>query len=349
MAGHATVTREEVSRWENGRRNPGRFWLPHLATALQVPVEVLEADPVRRRAFLTDMAAGVIAPASMSELLRSGFAHALTRPGIDDWHARVDAYGRDYMSQGAAQIQQRLAGDMIIIQQEVERSRMWAVAARLATTFGKTIPGSDGDQAVKWYSTAAELADRSGDLDTRIWVRGRAAIALGYEGAALPTADRFANEAIALSDRPSLGVLNAVMGKAHVAALRGDRDGARTLLERGRRIFDTAASDEQESDFAVPEWRMNVFISLLAARLGDERTALEAQRDANRLLPKSLPRFRTHLRMHQGLMRARAGDTAQGIDLARAALNELPAEKHSLTLRLLMDEVEKTGSSAATR
>ncbi|MFD7785477.1 hypothetical protein ACFV4Q_20650 [Streptomyces nojiriensis] len=77
---------------------------------------------------------------------------------------------------------------------------------------------------------AAKAADASGDLDTRIWVRGRAAIALGYEGAALPIADIFADQAIALSDRPSLGLLNAVFGKAHAAALRGDHTTARQLL-----------------------------------------------------------------------------------------------------------------------
>jgi hypothetical protein len=46
-----------------------------------------------------------------------------------------------------------------------------------------------------------------------MWVRGRAAIALGYENACLDAADVLAEQAIALSDRPSLGRLNAVMGK----------------------------------------------------------------------------------------------------------------------------------------
>jgi len=59
---------------------------------------------------------------------------------------------------------------------------LWAVAARLMTVYGKTIPGADGAKAVKWYRMAAEAADRSGDNGSRVWVRGRAAIALGYEG-----------------------------------------------------------------------------------------------------------------------------------------------------------------------
>ncbi|MFI6155087.1 helix-turn-helix domain-containing protein [Kitasatospora sp. NPDC051170] len=42
-----SVTRDEVSRWENGGRTPVK-WLPNLATALQVtpnPREAFEADP----------------------------------------------------------------------------------------------------------------------------------------------------------------------------------------------------------------------------------------------------------------------------------------------------------------
>ncbi|WP_430727713.1 hypothetical protein [Streptomyces virginiae] len=78
------------------------------------------------------------------------------------------------------------------------------------TLYAKTFPGSDGAKAVHWYRLAAKAAD---DLDTRVWVRGRATIALGYEGAALPVADVFADQAIALSNnRPSLGLLNAVFG-----------------------------------------------------------------------------------------------------------------------------------------
>lgn len=46
--------------------------------------------------------------------------------------------------------------------------------------------------------------------------------------------------------------------------------------------------------------------------------------------------------MHRGLMLARAGGTAAGTAYAHAALDALPPEKHSLTLRLLMAEVEQS-------
>jgi hypothetical protein len=254
----------------------------------------------------------------------------------------LDTYGRDYMTSGAAEIQKRLAADLVILQQQLDTSFLWATAATLATLYAKTFPGSDGTKAATWYRHAATLADRSGDRETRVWVRGRAAIALGYEGASLGIADILARQAIALDDRPSLGRLNAVMGQAHVAAIRGDNGTALELLQDGRRVFDTAGSDDAESDYAVPWWRFNIFVSLMAARLGEERLALQAQDEAARTLPASLPRFRTHLEMHRGLMLVRAGDRDGGASYAREALDALPPEKHSLTLRMLMSEIEAT-------
>ena len=335
------VTREEVSRWERGKVTPGPWWLARLATVLQVPLAILENPAMYRRQFLTTVAATTIAPVVGNDLLSHGFASALKgKPSGDAWQNTLEIYGHDYMSAGAAEIQQRLAGDLVVLQQQLDTPEMWQVAARLATLYAKTYPGSDGTKAVDWYRLAAEAADRSGDTQTRVWVRGRAAIALGYEGAALPVAGRFADAALDLSDKPSLGRLNAVMGKAHAAVNQGDRATARALLDEGQRVFDVAASgDREESDYAVPEWRMNVFVSLLAARLGDEQRAVKAQDRAAALLPASLPRFRTHLEMHRGLMLARAGDRAGGAAYAQSALDRLPPEKHSLTLRMLMDEI----------
>ncbi|ONM47495.1 DNA-binding protein [Nocardia donostiensis] len=343
----ANISREYISRrWENGETSPSAFWLRHLSAVLDVPLAVLEDDDVNRRKFLAQVAATSIAPVVASDLLAVGFSARLDHLGPDDetWDFKLASYGTDYMSMGAADIQRRLAVDLAVLQQQLDTPRMWAAAARLMTLYAKTFPGTDGAKAVSWYRLAAEAADRSDDEQTRVWVRGRAAIALGYEGAALPIADLFAEQAMAISDKPSLGRLNAIMGKAHVAVLRTDERTARTLIEDGRRVFDSTGSGEQTSDYAVPWWRMNVFLSLLAARLGDEKLAIEAQDQARRELPPELPRFATHLEMHRGLMLARSGDHQEGRRVAQSALDALPPHKHSLTLRMLMDEITRSSS-----
>ncbi|WP_433333218.1 helix-turn-helix domain-containing protein [Spirillospora sp. CA-294931] len=341
-AGRATVSREDVSRWENGKRTPGPFWLRHLAAVLEVPLEVLEDAKLERRRFLTNVAATAVAPVVASDLIRSGFSAALANDGlpVDSWQEKIVAYGRDYMSLGAAEIQARLAHDLLILQQQLEEPGMWVIASKLMTLYGKTFPGSDGAKAANWYRIAASAADRSGDDQARVWVRGRAAIALGYEGASLGMAEMFAEQAMRISDESSLGRLNAIMGSAHVAAIRGDKQPALDLVDQGRRVFDKVGSQEQTSDYAVPWWRMNVFISLLAARLGEERLAAEAQERARANLPATLPRFATHLEMHRGLMLVRSGDKSGGVAHAQTALEKLPPEKHSLTLRLLMQEIK---------
>lgn len=94
------------------------------------------------------------------------------------------------MTSGTSEIQKRLTGDLVVLQQQLGTPRLWAVGAKLAALYGKTFPGSDGAKAVSWYRHAATFADRSGDKATQVWVRGRAAIALGYEGTSPEAADQ---------------------------------------------------------------------------------------------------------------------------------------------------------------
>lgn len=294
---------------------------------------------VQRRGVLSGLAATVVAPIVAAELVKTGFTAALrAHPSLDEWHERVVAYGHDYMTLGAAEIQDRLAGDLVVLQQNLGSPRLWSIAGRALTMLGKV--SSRPSEAIGWYRLAGEVADRSEDESTRIWVRGRGALALAYEGAALGVADELADHALALSTRPSLGRLNALLGKAHVFGLRGRRREAFQALDEAKRVFDTIGSPDQISDFAIPEWRMAVISSLLLARLGDERRAVAAQDDARRTLPASLPRFATHLELHRGLMLVRSGDRAGGVAYARSAMDKLPRAKHSQSLKLMLAEIE---------
>jgi hypothetical protein len=56
-SGHPTIGREEVHRWEVEKIIPGKFWLSHLATVLDLPLDVLVAEAklsrMNRRNFLS--------------------------------------------------------------------------------------------------------------------------------------------------------------------------------------------------------------------------------------------------------------------------------------------------------
>lgn len=280
------------------------------------------------------------APIVAADIIAHGFRAALDAdPSEENWAEKLEEYGKSYMRDGATVIQERLAGDLIILHRQLNRNDLWCVAAKLMVLFGKTVPGSKGEAAVSWYRMAAIAADRSDDLDTRIWVRGRASLAFGYEGASLPLAQKFGEDALAMSDKLTIGRLNALMGLAHAVCIQGDIKRARRLLEESHRVFDKVGSDEQDSDYAVPEWRYLVHLSLSFARLGLTRDAINCQDIARKLIPAELLRFQTHLELHTGLMLARAGDRAAGKNYAVKALDRLPEEKHSLSLKLLFEEI----------
>ncbi|WP_327037628.1 helix-turn-helix transcriptional regulator [Micromonospora maris] len=332
IAARTCYSASHLSNVEAGRRTATPDIVLAYARALG------EAD-VRRRNLL---AAATIGPIAANDLIRNGFTAALAghRDSADRWRDRVDQYGRDYMEIGADSLQTRLANDLVIMQQQLDSPTMWATAARALTTYGKTT--KDPAEAISWYDTARIAADRSDDLAVRVWVRGRAAIALAYEGAALPVAQRYADEALALSDRPSLGRLQALMARAYVAAGRGDTTAAIAADQDAQRLFDhTASPDNEISDAAVPAWRMATFRSMLYARLGITRTGEQAQTDADRLRPPSLTRFATHIELHRALMMAKAGDRTTGLAYARQAWTALPADRRSQTLGLVLREVER--------
>lgn len=334
MAALSHFSKGHLSNVEAGRRT---------ATADVVTAyEQVLGDQMQRRGLITGLAAGVVAPGAISELIHRGFTAALGDPAAEEqWRERADNLGRDYMSVGAGELQDRLANDLVVLQQQLGSPPMWGLAARFLSVYGKTT--GQAQEAVRWYRLAAVAADRSGDTAVRVWVRGRAALALGYEGAALGVAQDLADQALALSERPSLGRLNALMAKAQVAGARGDRTAALAHLDAARRVFDAVDSTDQISDFAVPQWRMATFTSMLLARLGDP-AAVGAQEWADRTRPASLTRFATHIELHRGLMLVRSGDRTEGVRYARSALARLPSAKHSQSLRLMLREVEQAAA-----
>lgn len=334
MAARTHYSKSYLGNVETGRR---------AATAdVVLAYEQALGGDVDRRSLLTGVAAATVAPAAISELIHRGFAAALDDSvSDDDWLARVDTYGRDYMSMGAEELQTRLAKDLVLLQRRLGSPARWDAAARLMTVYGKTLSTTDRRQgSVRWYQLAASAADRSGRADVQSWVRGRAALALAYEGAALSTASDLAERAMATPGGASVGRLNALMATALIAAIAGDGATASRRLDDAQRVFEAAGSSDQISDFAVPEWRMATFTSMLLSRLGDRR-AVAAQEAADRTRPPELVRFATHIELHRGLMMAKTGDVAGGVDHAKRAMDRLPTGRHSTSLRLMVTEIER--------
>ena len=342
MARCTYLSKDYLANVETGKRKA----TPAVIRAYQAAL----GDDVNRRQLLMALLAGAATPAASVDVIGRVFESALDAPAltVDDWLAKLDAYGHEYTLVGPGGMQPRLAADLARLQTGLDHPVLSAVAAKLLTLQGLTIqsttmPGPNGGRTgvIRWYRLAARAADRSGDTDVQVWVRGRAALALAYERAEASAAKSFADEALALSERPSLGCLNAQLALSNAQAIDQDHTRALAMFDDAKRALDIVGFENRISDFAAPEWLVANTTSLLMSRLGEERLALEAQDTANKSRPPALSRFTTHIELHRALMMAKRGNREGGIAHAREALARLPRERLDVALRLRMSEIER--------
>lgn len=351
LARRITWSASAVAMAETGGRPPSIEFAQACDTALDAGGQLVEEakNDMHRRGLLIAIAA---APAvNASELAYRCLAVSLDgqRRGLDHWLERTEEYGRDYLALGPADdLRARLANDLLMLRPQLDSDRLWTVAAKLMSVKGKmTSTDSPGAGPADWYNLAASAADRSGEVATQVWVRGRAALSLAHEAGEVDMAATFAQQALALSDRPSTGRLNALVAKAQIAAQQGDCATALAMLDEARRVFDLVGSDDAASDFNVPVWRFHTFASVVLSRLGDKRATAD-QDQADRTRPAQFARFATHIELHRGLLMAKSGDIASGVAYAKAAAQRLPRHKHSLSLRRMVQEVAETATPRST-
>jgi transcriptional regulator with XRE-family HTH domain len=271
---------------------------------IQAYLDVL-GDDVNRRQVLLALLSGTASPEVLGRAL--DFALEVPPLTVDEWHARVEDYGHEYTaSLGAAHLQARVAGDLTQLQTHLDDPALAAVAAKLLTLHGLIVQSTNLPPASRWFLLGIRAADRSGDIATRVWTRGRAALSLSYDGLDSDRATDCAHQALALSDRPSVGRLSAQLALAQ--------------FDNAKRTFDAVGTDTRINDFSFPLWRMAHITSRLASRLGEERRALQAQETMQSALPSTLPRLSTSLELHRALMMAKRGNRKEGIATRKAFL-----------------------------
>ncbi len=290
MARRTYFSKGYLANVEVGRRRA-------TSAVIQAYVAVL-GDDVNRRQLLMALLTGAVGPPA--EVIAQVFELALENPAltVDDWLAKLESYGQEYVLFGPREMQARLTADLARLQTGLDNPVLAEVAAKLLTLQGltlqtNTMPSAESGRAdvIRWYELGTAAADRSGTDETRVWVRGRAAFALAYEHSAVGTARRFATQALALSNKPSVGRLNAQLALANTQAVNGDRKGALTTLDDVKRALDVIGFDNRINTFANPEWLIADTTSLVASSVGEERIALEAQDVAERTRPSTLSEY----------------------------------------------------------
>lgn len=301
-------------------------------------------DAPPRRAVLQAMTllAGS-SPLVTLEATRQGLAAALGDvPDADEWQAIAATYTREYFTVAPAELLPELSADLLVLQR-VMGARDGKVAADLARTAGQlgvvqamTLAGlGQWRSARRWWQTARSAADLSGDPQIRVWVRAWEAVNGLYERRPLAGVLTQAEEALAISSRPSAGVAGALAARAQAHSLLGDAEQAGTALRKLAALTErmpTAVLTDDQSMSGWPEYRLRHTESYVHSHLGSTAPAYEAQDRAVDLYPPELAREHAQVELHRARCLVLDGDIGDGVAHALQTLVELPDQFHNQSL-----------------
>ncbi|GIG55730.1 hypothetical protein Lfu02_01020 [Longispora fulva] len=338
LALRSGLSRPYLSNIENGVKPPTRQVV--LAYGLEYP------NMLSRREIIAYLATSAAAgPAALAFDLEQALAASIpVAHSPDDWAEVHRAHSRSFMAlPEVPQVRMRLWSDLSAIRGTTSTRKVHALTGRMTTLYGQTWRELDGpDAAVDWYRRGVAWADTSGDPATQVWSRARAAQDLEDQPLHVGLARTWANEAVAIADRPTTGLVLAHLTRAVLVA-RSNADVLAELDAADRALArtgcDTAATDED-----IPWWRHAVTRAGILA--GIAHPGAEAAIDqAARALPAGHARYSTHLELHRAVLEHARGDHASALQRAQQAVESLSADRRSQSVRRLV--VELTGDRGA--
>jgi transcriptional regulator with XRE-family HTH domain len=296
-------------------------------------------DEVRRRALLTMLGGvaglGVAAPHLAVELLRGELLDAL---GSEDWSELSEEYGQRFMTDPPDQLRTRLARDLLALRDALRGGGNGAArhaAPRLILIQGMMLANAgDTEDGARWYRAARLAADQTDDEHLKQWTRGREAFRRGYEGADPQVVLKLAADAEDVEAR---------LAAAQAYARLDQHERSRRELEAAWRLYEAGDQDEQ-SIYAMPEWRMALSAAYVHALQGDVT-------GSDRLLdqvapPKTVARWQAQRDMQRAVSLARARDTRNALALQRAVIDQAPEEERSAVLSQMCRVVEICATSS---
>ena len=195
-------------------------------------------DPVKRRAFLLDLAAlaGIAHadPAAALEAARHGLNSSIAEErasaDVSEWHEIAMEYGEAYLITAPAELLDSLGRDLVSLRAALARHgdeatarELYRAAALLAAFTAQTI-GNLGHvhETGRWWRTARAAAGRAGDPQCALWIRGREIVrAMDHRPATAVL--RLVAEAEPLASQAPGGAAELLAGKAQTLALAGGR------------------------------------------------------------------------------------------------------------------------------
>ncbi|WP_161790962.1 helix-turn-helix transcriptional regulator [Actinomadura welshii] len=343
----------QIYDWEKGQNYP-RDWAHAYAKAFKLdpsdlfstgpgkeasstydPHHDFEDDEVKRRALLgilatTAAAAPVTQLGYDAERFRAILTGTLTSEATtrdaDAWEQVVYDYAHEVNQLPPAVLLPDLLADLAELDLHITRAhglvwrRLVNTAALLAalTAFELTSAG-DPRSARRWWRTADQAADRSGNKETACNVRGMEAVLTLYRGSAEASgasAIRSAEAALEVSpDKPCFGTASAYSAKAQAYAQLGRHEEAERVMIDQRRLFEripAQVSDDKTSAWGWSEQRHHHVTSYVHMHAGDLERAQEAQDTAIGLYPSERFLGRAQVELHRAGVLIRTGDTDAG-------------------------------------
>jgi hypothetical protein len=262
---------------------------------------------------------------------------------VDAWHETVGEYGFDYLIAPRRRLLADLVLDLDLIRRDMlfapeERAKALAVpAAQLAALVALTCTSlaylREARHVWRW---TREMADWSGDLETRLWVRGNEIIAGIYQPRPVATLLSLAEQAAHLitAARPTPGHIHVLLGTAQVRALAGDDRGAVSAFTHAANQLSAYLPNSLEQPrtmFSANEGELHHVASFVQARVADFSAASHAHEAALGWYGSSTPSrsIRTsivQIELHRALSLVRRGDAAGGAAHAVEVVDTLDAE-----------------------
>jgi transcriptional regulator with XRE-family HTH domain len=333
LAKRASLSKPHISHLETGERLPTADAAEAVDKALKAGGVLVElasyerggGDDMRRRAILSTISAaasvGTLAgPHALADMVRHGLLDAAGAG--EDWDAVVDDSKRRLVADPSPLFGAALLTNLMILRQQITEHTnrdLLRSAASLGTIYGLWLGNqSQLGGAHHWYRSAGTLADRSGDVDVRSWVRGRAAARGIYEGWTVQQTINTAGQALAATSRPTLGALEAHAAQMTVHALTGDVRQGRAAAGAMDRV--AAALPAGGEDARARALAMRAFME---CRFPGELDEAERVCDEAEAALAAWPTWLLETRVYRGRAMVAAGDVAGGLAYALAAVREL--------------------------
>jgi transcriptional regulator with XRE-family HTH domain len=300
---------------------------------------------VNRRQLLIDLGVlGLAAPLAGVEAVRQGLAAALAGEGhaahLDEWEEIVHEYACSYYVTPTDRMLRDLTADLSVLQLRLGETdgltqRGLARAGAQLAAISAAAWGDAGEprQAGRWWRTARHLADRSGDIEVRTWVRGLEVVSGFYDQRPVSVILDRAEEATSIAGPfASGGSAKLYGGLAQTLAIAGRPGEAVAALERVADLTDQLPAGvvaDEGSMLGWPEVRLRHTESYVHTWLGDTPRAYAAQEAALQIYPESLARDRAMVQLHRVACMMHDGDVGGGLAYAGQVLDSLPAQHHT--------------------